>query len=44
MGLWKMSNGIRNQRKRIDNVLGITDVVETSTSKVTLPGSKFKKE
>ena len=28
----------------LDNVLGITDVVETSTSKVTLPEVKVPKE
>ena len=45
MGFWIMSNGLRNQRRFImrtsddvlDNVLGITDVVETRTSQVTLP-------
>ena len=44
MGLWKMSNGSETSVNVLDNVLGITDVVETSTSKVTLPEVKVPKE
>ena len=44
MGLWKMSNASETSVNVLDNVLGITDVVETSTSKVTLPEVKVPKE